>query len=381
MFTITKILNKIKSETKKTSAIFLAIVLVTGMIALSYPSFMVGAQAEEEYVMDPRYNSYEADYKMDSYNDKKSYRKDSNSYQSKDSSSASVKKIKCNNINVNVNGFNGLKLNALPTPLNALATNEAQATDEQTTSANAFGNSDRNSHEFKKSKDSAFQCINNNDFTIRNLATPTDPDPDPDPDPGTCEAPIDLVIVLDDTASMGDTIDNLKAEFDTIISQAETASSGDVRVGFITFKDDVTVVNELTTDIDAVRASINAAFPNGGAGIPEASDLAKETAVNDLTYRAEALKIVILITDAPPGGGDDVDDPEDYQRLLDVAATAASAGIKVSDIYITGGDGTDPTGVAMQSDATISGGLFVTDPDGTGTAEAISDIIVGCGTE
>ena len=141
------------------------------------------------------------------------------------------------------------------------------------------------------------------------------------------------------------------------------------------------MVNELTTDIDAVRASINAAFPNGGAGIPEASDLAKETAVNDLTYRAEALKIVILITDAPPGGGDDVDDPEDYQRLLDVAATAASAGIKVSDIYITGGDGTDPTGVAMQSDATISGGLFVTDPDGTGTAEAISDIIVGCGTE
>ena len=87
-----------------------------------------------------------------------------------------------------------------------------------------------------------------------------------------------------------------------------------------------------------------------------------------------------MITDAPPGGGDDSDDPADYQRMLDAAA-AQSAGIKVSDIYITGGDGTDPTGVTMQSDATISGGVFVTDPDGTGTAEAISDIIVGCGTE
>ena len=52
---------------------------------------------------------------MDSY-DKQSYGKDSNSYdKSKDSNSVTVKKIKCNNINVNLNGFSGNEIGTVPT--------------------------------------------------------------------------------------------------------------------------------------------------------------------------------------------------------------------------------------------------------------------------
>ncbi len=70
--------NKIVS-TKRTSAIFLAIVLVTGTIALSSPSFIikgVNAQGQPyygynshgpEYPDNNYYNSYEPDYGMDSY--------------------------------------------------------------------------------------------------------------------------------------------------------------------------------------------------------------------------------------------------------------------------------------------------------------------------
>src|SRR5215213_10293544 len=97
--------------TRKISAVFLATVLVAGIIALVSPSFMVGAQAEPGYG-------------MDSY-DKNTYGKD-NSYKSKDSSSVSIKKVKCNNINVNVNG---LELNVLPPVLSGVAA-EAQAADE-----------------------------------------------------------------------------------------------------------------------------------------------------------------------------------------------------------------------------------------------------------
>ena len=58
-------MNKIVS-TKKTSAIFLGIVLVAGTIALSSPSFIVGdVQAQRDYGMDKKYNSYEQDYGMD----------------------------------------------------------------------------------------------------------------------------------------------------------------------------------------------------------------------------------------------------------------------------------------------------------------------------
>ena len=67
--------------TKKTNAGFLAIVLITGTFAALSPSFMTGAQA---FLMD---NNYEPDYGMNSYDDKQSYGKDSNSdYKSKDSS-------------------------------------------------------------------------------------------------------------------------------------------------------------------------------------------------------------------------------------------------------------------------------------------------------
>jgi hypothetical protein len=90
-------LNKIVS-TKRTSAIFLAIVLVAGITALSFPSFMTGAQAEPDYEMD---------------DDKKSYGKD-----------VSVKKIDCSNVNVNVNGF---ELNVLPPTIEDLTTSQAQA--------------------------------------------------------------------------------------------------------------------------------------------------------------------------------------------------------------------------------------------------------------
>src|SRR5919106_229616 len=60
--------------TTKISAGFLATVLVAGIIALSSPSFMVGAQAAPGYGMEKKYNSYEQpEYGMDSYAKKPSY--------------------------------------------------------------------------------------------------------------------------------------------------------------------------------------------------------------------------------------------------------------------------------------------------------------------
>ncbi len=72
---------------------------------------MIGAQAQQYYGMDQRYNSYEpeygTDYGMNSYGGKQPYGKDNGYDKSKDST---VKKIKCNNINVNLNGSVEMKL-------------------------------------------------------------------------------------------------------------------------------------------------------------------------------------------------------------------------------------------------------------------------------
>ena len=170
----------------KTNAVILATVLVAGIIALSYPSYMVGAQAQEygmdqrynnyepEYGQDNQYNSYEPqygqDYGMDSY-DKKPYGKD-NSY---DKSSVTVKKNKCNNINVFLNG----DISVSPiSDLGALAT-DAQAKDEGANGNDGRGNDGRSSgHD----SNSGFVCINKN-TNIDKSAAPEEPGEEPPTDP------------------------------------------------------------------------------------------------------------------------------------------------------------------------------------------------------
>jgi von Willebrand factor type A domain-containing protein len=209
---------------------------------------------------------------------------------------------------------------------------------------------------------------------------------------GSVCGPMDVAIALDDTGSMGGAIDSIKTELSNITQQAQNASGGDLRMGFVTFKDDVTVHNPLTENITAVEASINSSSAGGGAGGPEASDEAKNTTVNNLgprtgqngnfsePWRNGTVNILILITDAPPAGFDDALDPEDVARMHEVAEQANSSGIKVSDVFVpTAGDYAGQAAM-LQDDANTTGGAFITThPNGTGTAEAIKEVIEACG--
>jgi hypothetical protein len=160
------------TKTTKISSIFLAAILVAGTITAVYPSFVIGAEAQSE--------TY---YGVDSY--KQSYGKD-NSYKSKDSSSALLKKIKCNNIDVNVNG---LEITALPPSLSGLLTDEAQAADEGERGASSYGSGEGsygsggqsgydNKNSFK------FVCINNNNNTV--VGGEEEPEVQ-EPEPEICE--------------------------------------------------------------------------------------------------------------------------------------------------------------------------------------------------
>src|SRR5215203_5729361 len=210
--------------TRKISAAFLATVLVAGIFALSSPSFMVGAQAvpgygmdsydKKSYGSDPEYGmdsydkksygnddkkSYGSDpeYGMDSYDkksygnddkksygsdpeygmdsyDKKSYGnddyksqystygKDRDSDKSKDS--VSIKKVKCNNINLNLNG---ITIGAGGNTTNG-GSDGSDGTDDASIGAaslsgngdsTGYGNGERN-HKFVDKKDGfVFVCI------------------------------------------------------------------------------------------------------------------------------------------------------------------------------------------------------------------------------
>ena len=199
--------------TTKISAVFLATVLVLGTIVLSSPSFIVrAAQATSDH--DKNYNdnddnkkSYGKDRDRDDksrdhekYDDNKksygkdrdeskytSYGKDRDSDKSKDSSSVSIKKVKCNNINVNVNG---LELNVLPPVLSGLIESEAQASDEGERGASSYG-SGSGGYDGEKSRsdgDFKFVCINNNNNTVFGVDEDEDGvTPPPQPIEDKCE--------------------------------------------------------------------------------------------------------------------------------------------------------------------------------------------------
>src|SRR4029450_14089121 len=85
--------------------------------------------------------------------------------------------------------------------------------------------------------------------------------------------------------------------------------------------------------------------------------------------------------DVRPGGCSDcspsgVDDVNATQRALD----AAAAGIRISAVFVPT-QGVDPQIVAiMQNYATRTGGIYLqTQPDGTGTADAIREVISAAG--
>ena len=207
-------MNKLVSI-KYTSAIFLTIVLVTGIIALSSQSFKTAnALSSPLFTEENKYEStgyqpeytgqksniYESTkYKMDRY-EKPSYSNDNyqqqpeystyitnyesqyssygkdNNYKSKDSSSAIIKKINCNNINVNLNGLD----------INATAASGSGDTNDgavesarlmENGNANNGGYGERNNNYAQRGNDFTFVCINNNNNTI--VVGPDSPPPLP----------------------------------------------------------------------------------------------------------------------------------------------------------------------------------------------------------
>ncbi|MBA4181645.1 MAG: hypothetical protein C0506_13725, partial [Anaerolinea sp.] len=207
--------------------------------------------------------------------------------------------------------------------------------------------------------------------------------------------PMDVAFIIDDTGSMGGALSNVNSELASILGDIATASGNDYRLALVSFKDNITVRDNFAANNAAVVGPhITALFPFGGSGEPEASDEALNTVVNTLpsagrpqnidftpAYRAGALKLAIVVTDARPGGFDDTFTAgADDVHAHTVATQAAALGIKVSGIHVPGGFMATTAAVLMDY-ASTTGGLYrLTAPDGTGAGQAIKDIIAACGS-
>lgn len=221
-----------------------------------------------------------------------------------------------------------------------------------------------------------------------------------DADKNKCKS-TDLVLIIDTTYSLSRTIYNIKLETEELLNQLNHVAGGQLRLGLVSFKDDITIhedLDALPTLQDKRRRIDEKVFDlratGGGAG-PEASDEALRTVIHGLSAEGRAqnkdfsgrfeaeTKIIVLVTDNRPGGFDDkfvagVDDDNAATRAFE----ASEQGIMISSIYIPTSfyDQDEITENIMRDYALITGGLFIKiDPSGEGAAEAISGIIDSCG--
>ncbi|MEU5694709.1 vWA domain-containing protein [Actinosynnema sp. NPDC020468] len=210
--------------------------------------------------------------------------------------------------------------------------------------------------------------------------------------PSRC-GPLDVAFVIDDTGSMGGAITNLKSGINTIINDVQVNSGGDYQLGLITFKDNVTVKNNLAPgNAGPVTTSVNALAASGGGNEPEASDESVNTAVNSLPaasrpqvgnfggWRATATKFVVLVTDARPGGFDDTYTAADAANAATYANNAVTNGIKISAVYVPTSTTYSPQITpVMQNYATTTGGQYTqAAANGTGVATAIQEFLRNC---
>ena len=207
----------------KISAAFLAIVLVAGTITALSPSFMLGAEAQQDYretdnryniyepepeystqYLEKEYNSYKPPYEKDTYEtpsygnnnyetpsygnnnyETPSYGKDSYKSKKDSSNSVSLNKLKCINNNVNINGNNTGDINVG----NSGKSGASPGTyDEGYLGVGSSGGNygeEGYDNGYKKQKDAGFTCIinnNNNNTNIGGGGNQTNP---PGPTPTT----------------------------------------------------------------------------------------------------------------------------------------------------------------------------------------------------
>ncbi len=166
---------------------------------------------------------------------------------------------------------------------------------------------------------------------------------------------LDVLFAIDATGSMGDEIEQLKANM-VKVSEAVAAAHPEtsLRFGMTVFRDEgdafVTKSFQFTEDVPGFVTALREVEANGGGDTPEAVSQAIAEALSGPTWRgADTVKLVFLIGDAAPH----IDASPDYVESI---RKAASLGIKIHPIASSGLDNQGE--FIFRQFALVTGGRF-----------------------
>ncbi len=178
---------------------------------------------------------------------------------------------------------------------------------------------------------------------------------------------LDLVFLVDATGSMADEIAKLKGSMRAVAAQiAQMPTTPDVCYGLVTYRDRgdayLTRSHDFTHDLGAFQSALAQAQAAGGGDTPEALNEALHETVHGLSWRRDAVRLVVLVADAPPHLDYCDKAPQTTQQtvcpLYDRDMQAALAkGIK---LFAVGASGLDPSGeFIFRQMAQYTAGRFV----------------------
>jgi hypothetical protein len=190
---------------------------------------------------------------------------------------------------------------------------------------------------------------------------------------------VDVVFLIDTTGSMGDEISRLVGNMGRVADELAALGDVDVRYGLTVYRDRgdayVTRTFDLTADLDAFEGALVGVAADGGGDYPEALEEGLHDAVHLPAWRDGAVRVVVLVADAPPQLT--YEDDVDYTVT---AAEAAAAGIVVFPVGSSGTD--DQAEYVFRQLAQLTSGVFVFltyGPDGQpgdGTTTHVDDYAV-----
>ncbi len=182
---------------------------------------------------------------------------------------------------------------------------------------------------------------------------------------------LDVLLTLDATGSMTDEMGYLQAELDSIFRRLKSKYPAvDLRAGLIVYRDHgdeyVTRTWEFTGTLDDFRKRLAEQTAYDGGDTPEAMNEAMKAGLN-FKWRSDAVKINLLVADAPPHDGD-------IDATWNAALQSRVEGIHIVPVAASG---VDPTAeFLMRAMAQVTQGryLFLTDDSGVGNAHAAPEV-------
>lgn len=187
---------------------------------------------------------------------------------------------------------------------------------------------------------------------------------------------VDIAFVVDATGSMGDEIDFLKKDLESILTQVgQKQTSRSILTGTVFYRDTdddyLTKTSPFTSDISSTVAFVKQQDAGGGGDWPEAVHTALEVTLKELQWSSNAYsKLAFMILDAPAH--------QDHQGVIESLQRSMSKfsanGIKIIPVFCSS-HSKDCEFMCRQF-AVLTGGtyVFLTDDSGVGNGHVVASV-------